>query len=61
MTAIAGLDTLPEVGQRQELLAQARLAMRQQNFALARRLCDQADRLASLARVRLATRMEREA
>jgi len=61
MIAIQGLDTIPEIGKRQELLAQARVAMGARNFVLARSLCDEADRVASLARTRLASRREREA
>jgi len=61
MIAIQGLDTIPEIGKRQELLAQARVAMGARNFVLARSLCDQADRVSSLARTRLASRREREA
>jgi hypothetical protein len=61
LIAIQGLETIPEIGKRRDLLAQARVAMGARNFALARSLCDQADRVASLARTRLASRREREA
>jgi len=61
LIAIQGLETIPEIAKRQDLLAQARVAMRARNFVLARSLCDQADRVASLARTRLASRREREA
>jgi hypothetical protein len=61
MIAIQGLETIPEIGRRHDLLAKARLAMDARDFAGARSLCDEADRVASLARTRLAARREREA
>ena len=61
MIAVAGLETIPEIGKRHELLARARLAANAHDFARARQLCDEADRVASLARIRLAARREREA
>ena len=60
MIVIQGLETIPEIGRRRDLLAQARVAMRDRDFVRARRLCDEADR-AALARTRLAARREREA
>ena len=61
MIAIQGLETIPEIGNRHDLLAQARVAMHARDFVRARRLCDEADRVTSLARSRLAARREREA
>ena len=60
MSAIQGLETIPEIARRHDLLAQARIALGAGNFVRARRLCDEADRFASLARTRLAARRERE-